>query len=542
MKKLLVLLLTLCFVFGVASVALADSGDVFPFSDVPQNHWAYGAVQQLQKDGIVNGTSPNTFSGNQTLTRYEMAVYVARAVQKLEAEMGSKAAVVPMPQAGMTKEQAIAAQQKYDQALANISKQDRALIQKLSAEFAAELDAMGVKVDSIQGQVNALQAKVSKAPQFSYQAQFSTDFKNIPNKQVAGGSNTTLNRDAEVWIQPQVDGYITDNWRYYGEIRFIAPFFGGHQSFDLTGFSASAATYEIDIRNAYMYGQALGAKWFVGRMEDNLPFANIAGKGGLVTDSRLDGVRVAFDGGAWRGDIFAGADINGFGQNLADPNNTQPWFGNQALMTGVDAAYNFGPGNAYLGYYAGWGQSYPNQSANYQGNVNPFDSLSALMFAEIGADYQIVPKMAQITAFVASGVNPKAVAGQTVAPNFASGQDLSWLARLDIGTYSPAVQGSIGAYGMYAQTGANSVWNNPNYDVSSLSWNSQTKGMNGNAKGYEICLDWAPAVNMDWHLSWSNTSPIDQNLVCNAFANTTAVVDGPLAARNIYKSEFTVFF
>ena len=34
-----------------------------PFTDVPADHWAYDAVNQLQKDGILIGYPDGTFGG-----------------------------------------------------------------------------------------------------------------------------------------------------------------------------------------------------------------------------------------------------------------------------------------------------------------------------------------------------------------------------------------------------------------------------------------------------------------------------------------------
>ncbi|MDL2281141.1 S-layer homology domain-containing protein, partial [Selenomonadales bacterium OttesenSCG-928-I06] len=36
---------------SVAGTALAQN----PFNDVPQGHWAYDAVAQLEKDGLITG-------------------------------------------------------------------------------------------------------------------------------------------------------------------------------------------------------------------------------------------------------------------------------------------------------------------------------------------------------------------------------------------------------------------------------------------------------------------------------------------------------
>lgn len=53
-----------------------------PFSDVPANHWAYDAVNKLVKAGIVDGYADGTFKGDKTMTRYEMAQIVAKAMNK----------------------------------------------------------------------------------------------------------------------------------------------------------------------------------------------------------------------------------------------------------------------------------------------------------------------------------------------------------------------------------------------------------------------------------------------------------------------------
>ncbi|MBP2665013.1 MAG: S-layer protein, partial [Firmicutes bacterium] len=111
MKKSLVVMLTLIFILGIAGTALAAN----PFSDVPAGHWAYSAVNKLATAGIVDGMGDGTFKGDKTLTRYEMATFVARA---------------------MAKEDKATAEQK-------------ALINKLAQEFAGELQGLGVRVQRL---------------------------------------------------------------------------------------------------------------------------------------------------------------------------------------------------------------------------------------------------------------------------------------------------------------------------------------------------------------------------------------------------------
>ncbi len=53
-----------------------------PFSDVPENHWAYETVEQMRERGIVEGYPDGTFGGDRQMTRYEFATIVYRALQK----------------------------------------------------------------------------------------------------------------------------------------------------------------------------------------------------------------------------------------------------------------------------------------------------------------------------------------------------------------------------------------------------------------------------------------------------------------------------
>ena len=57
----------------------ADRSTLFP--DVPNNHWAYVAVSDLSRRGLVEGYPDGTFGGDRMLTRYEFAQIVYRAIQ-----------------------------------------------------------------------------------------------------------------------------------------------------------------------------------------------------------------------------------------------------------------------------------------------------------------------------------------------------------------------------------------------------------------------------------------------------------------------------
>ena len=118
----------------VAPDASSDVAQAGPLSDVPLNSWAYDAVNQLAKDGIIKGYPDGTFKGNRPMTRYEAAVLAYRAVDMLEAQITAGKAV-----------------EKADMDAAN----------KMMAAFGNELKAVERHVDALQKQTDALGTTVT---------------------------------------------------------------------------------------------------------------------------------------------------------------------------------------------------------------------------------------------------------------------------------------------------------------------------------------------------------------------------------------------
>ena len=65
----------------VLGVGLPEDQNVM-FPDVPQNHWAFEAVDDLARRGLIIGYEDGLFKGDRTLTRYEFAEVVHRAIQR----------------------------------------------------------------------------------------------------------------------------------------------------------------------------------------------------------------------------------------------------------------------------------------------------------------------------------------------------------------------------------------------------------------------------------------------------------------------------
>lgn len=68
----------------VMALALPSFGQQAPFADVPADHWAAKAVADLAAVGILEGRPDGTFDGRRAMTRYEVAVTLARLLARVE--------------------------------------------------------------------------------------------------------------------------------------------------------------------------------------------------------------------------------------------------------------------------------------------------------------------------------------------------------------------------------------------------------------------------------------------------------------------------
>jgi hypothetical protein len=145
---------------GIASPVLAQDG---MFKDVPNDHWAYQALERLGADKVFIGDPDGSFKGKRSLTRYEMAMVVDRLIRLMD-ERFVKAPLpeFPKPSApGVSKSDvqdmlgAYAKKSDLDgkadkSALAGLAKQsDIDMLRRMAAEFQTELTTLGVDVDKV---------------------------------------------------------------------------------------------------------------------------------------------------------------------------------------------------------------------------------------------------------------------------------------------------------------------------------------------------------------------------------------------------------
>lgn len=159
MKKMMAAAMTTALVAGTASITFAAAN---PFTDVPAGHWAYDAVSQLAEDGVIEGYGDTTFRGNQSITRYEMAQMVAKAMAK-----------------------------------SNVSSADKALIDKLAAEFSDELGSLGVRVANLER--NADKVKWNGEMRYTYTS-------------TREDTKTKVNKD-ELLLRLEPTAEVNANWK-----------------------------------------------------------------------------------------------------------------------------------------------------------------------------------------------------------------------------------------------------------------------------------------------------------------------------------------
>ena len=220
MKKSLVLAMAMA--LGVTASAYAAN----PFSDVPAGHWAYDSINKLAAAGVIEGYGDTTFGGDKLMTRYEMAQIVAKAMAK------------------------------------------GANVDKLAAEFADELDNLGVRVANLEKKADNV--KVTGELRYKYMSK-----QGDANVDKDGNHNSFENDlRSRIWVT----GQINDDWSYTGMIENTQDFYGE---------SANKGDEDTSFQRAYVEGKIGGLNVTAGRY--NAFFAN-----GNVYDTRADGVEVSY--------------------------------------------------------------------------------------------------------------------------------------------------------------------------------------------------------------------------------------------------------
>ena len=220
MKKSLVLAMAMA--LGVT----ASAYDANPFSDVPAGHWAYDSIAKLAAAGVIDGYGDTTFKGDRLMTRYEMAQIVAKAMAK------------------------------------------GANVDKLAAEFADELDALGVRVAALEKKSDNV--KITGQIRYSYQS-----IKQEPSD--------TKTSNARLRTRLIFTGKVNDNWNYVTRLENNQYF---HKD-PASTYDYKGEDDDVKINRAFMTGRLGGLKVDAGR-------AALYLADGMVYDDTFDGVKVGY--------------------------------------------------------------------------------------------------------------------------------------------------------------------------------------------------------------------------------------------------------
>ena len=145
---------------GAIAGAPQANAQAAPFLDTPTNHWAYEAVQDLAKKGIVIGYPDGTYGGKRPMTRYEFAVALDRALRTVADMVAAQNGTPPPP---------------GTPAPGTITQDDLNRLQALIDKFRPELDTIQTNLKQAQDDIDALRADVLDAKALANKAQATAD-------------------------------------------------------------------------------------------------------------------------------------------------------------------------------------------------------------------------------------------------------------------------------------------------------------------------------------------------------------------------------
>ena len=426
MKKTLVSALTTALVVGAASTTFAAAN---PFSDVPAGHWAYDAITQLAADGVIEGYGDGTFRGDRQITRYEMAQMIAKAMAK------------------------------------NPGGVDKALLDKLAAEFSDELNNLGVRVANLEK--HADKVKWTGKVEYTYHSFRRDDgwalFDNGKNKKNSNGYVFRLEPKAEV----------NDHWTVNARL-------------DSEGDMKSSSSNETRLKRAWAQGDYKNFQIKLGKFEF---YTN---EHGLVWDTEMSGAMATF-GKDFKGTIFAGRlgkdaflgstkyenwDAYKAGQGFDVWQNRNL---DSASIYGLNLQYDKGGNKGFFG-----GAGYYHLSSENFKLISKDDKANIW---SLNAGYRFSPK-AKLWASYA----------QNSKVDYSGVKKNSWQVEFDYGTYDNAkVKGSWSAYLAYRQLGYGAT----------LAGTVEDDVLLG-TKGIAVGAAWAPFKNVGLLVKYFNGKLNDQ--------------------------------
>ncbi len=429
-KKILSAAVAMALAAGISGTAMAAEGSL---ADVPKDHWSYQAVDQLVKDGIIEGMPDGTYAGDRAISRYEMAVIVARATDKMEA--------------------------------ANIA--DRALIEKMQAEYGSELKTLQADVQDLKEQVGKVNFNGF------FRAQYDHDDKNT--KGVDRGND-------RFYLDLRGDYKVNDTWTVKTQIETHHRY-SDDGSYN-TGFSKYSqktwSGHDGNIKRVWVEGNFDNGAWVnVGRAWRGLGFQNV------LLGTETDGVQ-------------AGMPIKGTGLTASAIYASSTGTGDKESIYGIGTWGSIGH---CFDINMNYVKSDMSKGDKYQtGEIIGSAQQGFVWDAELGA-YKFDPayKTVDVTrdnAFVVSAAADVAknvrLIGDYVQTN-ADNNNKSAAVRLNYKGTNLQDPGSFGLYARYFKYGENGTIGGDD------EWGSTPFG----SKGWIVGFKYVPTKNVEWETLFS---------------------------------------
>ncbi|WP_462332172.1 S-layer homology domain-containing protein [Schwartzia sp. (in: firmicutes)] len=376
-----------------------------PFEDVAADHWAYDAVAQLAADGVIEGYGDGTFRGDQEITRFEMAQMVARAMAKN-----------------------------------GVSAADKAMIDKLAAEFADELNALGVRVANLEKKVDNVK----------WTGELRYDYKRARKDGNADHTNKNF-------IRLRLDPTMTVNkhWIAGGRIEIATDMDSAKNA-----GGENKGTSHVEAQRAFAQGTYGNVQITLGK------FAHWTSiDGGMMYDDNLAGGRVVFGKDVKVSLLASRVDYANRAGYLAmvdkKAGGTASW---QAIEIYSDNGQKFS-----------WGASYNNlRNKNLYASEDSIRKES-LHIWEVGLGYRFDKNWKLSGAYAGTNADAKI-----------KDRNKAWNVQIDYKGANKKQPGSYGIYAAYRHMGAGAVIV-PTYDC-----------MGVDQKGVELGFTYTLAQNIQW--------------------------------------------
>ena len=239
------------------------------FPDVPDQHWAYDALQKLKADGILVGYPDGFFRGSRPASRYELAVAVNAAYQNLknvsaglDKRISALEDAVNQLKGGTDADQIKALQDQIDALKSTVdamkaNSDDIENLKKLADQFEKELSSMGVDVQAMKKDIQDINDRLTAVEKRKLPVNISGDI----NALALAGYSTSNHFGITVDGRPTGVGH-ADEGGYFGKsVGITRDFTVLHEgAVELSSNNDSGPKWHATMVTGNMLGNAFGSQ------------------------------------------------------------------------------------------------------------------------------------------------------------------------------------------------------------------------------------------------------------------------------------------